>query len=416
MSAIHPSAPVSLPKAKALNCPELANPTRQTLHLRGAKVLAPEPVKGVLTESGALKIPGLQASKAYLRAAELRRRADAAAENLRRSRAGDSFKAIALTAVAHAGVIIAVGAMAISAPYVVPPGGSAHASVPSGAMKEDLTKLSRTLNRRAAEDHGIARLVASQHRADVTMASSEAEASPLPAAMLGTGSFEPSVQFPEGRDAGITLFGTPLEAKVLGVIADVSGSAAELLPSVIREVDQHAGQSPVVFVNHTILREFAEGEATALTPVVATDVAPSREGLPTPYTFLWGELPRVAGPSSMDQVIEIFKTRPDCHLAVGGENRIAAAFDYLISQKVDAIYIYSDFEDYTDLAAAQAWGQKLVAAKVRVYVQPVSRRTESLELIASQMVKPSQGRELPPLVEPEGEVVKLSWVKLAASY
>lgn len=49
-----------------------------------------------------------------------------------------------------------------------------------------------------------------------------------------------------------------------------------------------------------------------------------------------------------------------------------------MEEKIDALYIFSDFEDFVDEDIAAEIGQKLGRRKIRTYVQPAEKTTEFL--------------------------------------
>ncbi len=215
-------------------------------------------------------------------------------------------------------------------------------------------------------------------------------------AVYGT-SFRPSRLFGPSGDVGMPmLFGEPIEGKTLGVILDVSGSMAEFLPKVIREIDRNFDLASIIFVNHTILR--TTGSETEVRPIATDDVVPVVDGLRTPFWFLWGDLPRKAEQAAVDRLIHIFKTRPNCYLAVGGHNRVAGSMDHLRSLGIDALYVFSDFEDFVEEEAAVENARKLSKAGIKVYVQPAQEKTEFLEIMSRKIASRTDGKELPPLI------------------
>jgi hypothetical protein len=216
-------------------------------------------------------------------------------------------------------------------------------------------------------------------------------------AVLGS-SFRPSLNFgPMGNEGQPMIFGEPIEGTTLGVILDVSGSMAEFLPKVIREIDRNFDKASIVFVNNAMLRT-SDGSTTEIRPIATDDVVPVVDGLRTPYWFLWHDLPRKAEQASVDRLIELFKTRQNSYLAVGGNDRVSGAMDYLRSLGIDALYIFSDFQDFVDEDAAVENARKLSKAGIKTYVQPAQTQSEYLEIVSSKIADRTDGKELPPLI------------------
>jgi hypothetical protein len=219
--------------------------------------------------------------------------------------------------------------------------------------------------------------------------------------------FAPSVSF---GDAGQSmnskmLFGQKLDIKgdLLGVILDVSGSMAEYLPFVVKEVDRNFKNAPIVYVNHAGM--VGTGKDSEIYPVIPEEVLPSwpkawNKGTTSPFWFLWGDLPRKAEQRHVDRLIETFKTRPNMFIAIGGNNRVGSAAKFLNEQKVDGLYIFSDFADFVDAEVCDTLGKTLGRGKVRTYVQPVdASRTDHFAVVVKEVANRSLGRELPPLTE-----------------
>ncbi|MCB1079385.1 MAG: hypothetical protein KDM64_16320, partial [Verrucomicrobiae bacterium] len=123
------------------------------------------------------------------------------------------------------------------------------------------------------------------------------------------------------------------------------------------------------------------------------------KGQISPFWFLWNDLPRKAEQRYVDRLIDMFKTRPNMFIARGGNNRVGAAADFLVAQKCDSLYIFSDFEDFVDEEVCTELGQKLGRAKVKTYVQPAAARTEHLAVMSRRVAGRSMGRELPALTD-----------------
>jgi hypothetical protein len=72
--------------------------------------------------------------------------------------------------------------------------------------------------------------------------------------------------------------------------------------------------------------------------------------------------------------------------------------DYLRSLGIDALYIFSDFQDFVDEDAAVENARKLSKAGIKTYVQPAQTQTEYLEIVSRKIADRTDGKELPPLI------------------
>src|SRR5690606_17803021 len=181
---------------------------------------------------------------------------------------------------------------------------------------------------------------------------------------------------------------------------DVSGSMAEFLPAVVREVDKSFKDSPVVYVRNMLLnRQNRDGEVSSIIPEEVVPIDPVHKTR-TPYWFLWHDLPRKAPQRYVDRLIETFKTRPNQFITVGTWEGAGtdAAINFLLEQKVDSLYIFSDFEDFVDEDIAAQLGQVLGRRKIRPYLQPAEKGTEFLDVMTKRVSNKTRGRQLPSLV------------------
>ncbi len=348
---------------------------------------------------------------------ELRKQEKLSELKSQRVRQREKVQALFITIIAHVGIILALGTAVLNVPQTKPPEIVASAAVNT----DEDTIEKKTLTdpqpwKPPAASSAVTDVITSAANSAIAMPSFN-ENAPTDIMSLGN-AMTPSMDFALPGEEQKMLFGQKIEGKVLGVILDVSGSMAEYLPKVIREVDKNFDKSPIVFVRHTRLQTM-DTDDTDIWPIVAEDVVPNRDGRYTPYWFLWNDLPRKAEQDAVNKMIEIFKTRPNCFLGVGytmrpgpggtqskvihhraaGKNNVARAVEFLISQKVDSVYIFSDFEDYVDEEVSLELGKILLRNKIKGYVQPAERGTEFLDVMTTRLVSRSQGRKLPPLVE-----------------
>jgi hypothetical protein len=147
-------------------------------------------------------------------------------------------------------------------------------------------------------------------------------------------------------------------------------------------------------------RDNREGEARLIVPEEVVPYHPEYK-TPTPYWFLWHDLPRKAPQRYVDRLIETFKTRPNQFLTTGrgwdGSSLIVAT-EFLMEEKIDALYIFSDFEDFVDEDIAAEIGQKLGRRKIRTYIQPAEKSTEFLDTMTKKIANKTLGRQMPSLV------------------
>ncbi|MCB1127327.1 MAG: hypothetical protein KDM81_12585, partial [Verrucomicrobiae bacterium] len=192
------------------------------------------------------------------------------------------------------------------------------------------------------------------------------------------------------------------DGEVLGVVLDVSGSMAEYLSAVVREVDKNFKNAPIVYVNHAGM--LGDGKDCEIHPIIEPEVTPYwvdefERKHPSPYWFLWHDLPRKADQHYVDRLIETFKTRPNQFLARGGKNRVGAAAEFLSTQGIDSLYIFSDFEDFVDEVYCDTLGKKLSREHIKTYVQPAAARTDYLHVVSREVAGRSGGSEMKPLTD-----------------
>src|SRR5690606_3927741 len=156
----------------------------------------------------------------------------------------DKFNSVAITVLLHVLIVLGLTLVVSQVPPRVPPQIVASASPPQpDETIENVTLNKPTLAPTSAVNSAIADIISvnatstfSVSRADVAIADVAVE----------TGmEFNPSMSLgmPTSTESKM-MFGQPMEGEVLGVILDVSGSMAEFLPAVVREVDKSFKDSP----------------------------------------------------------------------------------------------------------------------------------------------------------------------------
>jgi len=313
----------------------------------------------------------------------------------------DKINAVVVTLVIHAVVIFGLSLVILSVPRPEPPQIVANASLDAPEDIPDQETLEKpTPQPTDPVQMALPDIVNVEGASSFSVLSADANLA-SPGVDMGA-EFTPSMSFGTPTPAKpMTLFGQKMESEKLGVILDVSGSMAEFLPDVIREVDRNFQDAPVVYVTNALMQR--SGRETEIIEIKASEVIPyyedETERRRTPYWFLWGDLPRKAPQRYVDRLIQIFKTRKNSFLAYGGHNRIGSAIEHLSEMDIESLYIFSDFEDYVNEELAGESGKMLGRAKIKTYVQPAQVETESLQIVARHIAKRSLGRAMPPLVE-----------------
>ncbi|MEO0416707.1 MAG: hypothetical protein AAF226_17330, partial [Verrucomicrobiota bacterium] len=310
----------------------------------------------------------------------------------------DKMNAIAATIIVHVVVFFLLGLVVKSVPRDAPPSIVANAAQAEPEQVIDQTKIQRTTVATAsASSSAMPNIVSASASSAFNMSDLSLDNLGTFAADAGV-TFSPSMELSVATsDQSMMMFGEKMEGEVLGVVLDVSGSMAEYLPHVIREVDRNFKNAPIVYVNNALIR--GSRNESEIRPIVPEQViAHDKDGIRTPYWFLWHDLPRKAPQRYVDRLIKTFKERPNSFLAVGGDNRVGSAIDFLVTQKIDTLYIFSDYEDFVDEEIAREIGQRLGRAKVKTYVQPAEKSTEWLDIVSTKIARRSMGREMPPLV------------------
>ncbi len=313
----------------------------------------------------------------------------------------DKLNSLVVTILIHVGIVVALGLAVVTVPIDVAPqivAKAAPAPEEDQMRPEEIVK--PTVRPPSTNANATPNVIMAASTSAISMSNVDFDG-PATAAMFGT-DFTPAMSFgPTSSSDSKMMFGQKIEGKVLGVVLDVSGSMAEHLPLVIREVDRNFKNAPIVYVNHALIR--GSTESTNIYPIKKEEVLPSwprawAKGS-SPYWFLWGDLPRKAPQRSVDRLIRTFKERPNSFIARGGYNRIGAAIEFLIEQKVDSLYVFSDFEDFVEEERCETFGQLLGRSKVRAYVQPAENQTDHLSIVTKKIANRSKGRQLPPLVD-----------------
>jgi hypothetical protein len=327
----------------------------------------------------------------------------------------DKFNSLTITVLVHVAIVLALTLMVTQTPPRVPP--QIVASSPSQQQEEMIENMKMekpTVEPTTAVNSAIADIISVNATSSFTVSSLDVPVADV--AVEQTMSFTPSVSL--GMPTSPTskmMFGQPMEGEVLGVILDVSGSMAEFLPAVVREVDKNFKDSPIVYIRNILFsNDNREGEVRLIVPEEVVPIDPEYKTR-TPYWFLWHDLPRKAPQRYVDRLIETFKTRPNQYLTVARweGSSPSTAINWLMEQKIDSLYIFSDFEDFVDDKIAAEIGQKLGRRKIRTYLQPAEGGTDFLKILTNKVANKTLGRQMPSLVsllrgnEDEKEVTSL---------
>ena len=317
----------------------------------------------------------------------------------------DKMNSVIITVLIHVVIFVGLMLVATKIPPNVPPQIVATAASQPQEEAIDNTKLQKpTVEPTSAVNSAVADIVSVSAVSNFSVSNIDVEVSDV---AVETGlMFNPSMSLgmPSSTDSKM-MFGEPMEGNVLGVILDVSGSMAEFLPAVIREVDKSFQDAPVVYVRNMLVKMNKEDEMDEIRLIVPEEVIPHNLELKTrtPYWFLWNDLPRKAPQRYVDRLIETFKTRPNQFISAGGnwnrnQSRVVESINFLLEQKVDSIYIFSDFEDFVDEDAAADIGSRLGRQKIRTYLQPAQATTEFLDIMTNKVANKTLGRRMPSLV------------------
>lgn len=328
---------------------------------------------------------------------------DLAEKQEKARRRQDKVNAIVATFVLHGVLFFAMSMVILSIPKPTVPSIIANASLDAPA---ETTVEMQMLDKPTVQpvdpmQLALPDIISAQGTSSFSLLSSDAVLTSDGVALASV-DFAPSMAFGMSADAvPMTLFGQKMETEKLGVILDVSGSMAEYLPDVIREVDKNFRNTPIVYVTNALIQK--SRSETELIEIVPDEVIPYYEDTEhrrhTPYWFLWHDLPRKAPQRYVDRLIQIFKTRKNSFLAYGGHNRVGKAIDYLSASGVESIYIFSDFEDYVEETILDDIGKHLGRKKIKGFLQPAETESPNLSLVDRYIAKRTFGRTFPPLVE-----------------
>ncbi|MEM1297581.1 MAG: hypothetical protein AAGH89_19595, partial [Verrucomicrobiota bacterium] len=192
--------------------------------------------------------------------------ADAAIENLKayeeaqkvaveRARRRDKINSLFITIVAHIGVVILLGLVVMAVPMADPPKIQAVAAPSAEDTMLEPDKVVKHVPRSpASASNAMPDVLAAFNTSDVAVPTMKLDSTQPPAdfGMYMGPPMSFGMSAASGGDA--MIFGMKVEGDKLGVILDVSGSMAEDLPLVIREVDRNFDNAPIVYINNALVR------------------------------------------------------------------------------------------------------------------------------------------------------------------
>ncbi|MDF2375484.1 MAG: hypothetical protein P1U81_04530 [Verrucomicrobiales bacterium] len=315
----------------------------------------------------------------------------------------DKYNSIIITVLLHVAIFALLISVATKIPPNVPPQiVASNAAEQQEETIDDTTMEKPTVDPTTAVNTAVTDIISVSAESSLSISSLDVPVADM--AMENIVSFNPSMSLgmPTSSESKM-MFGQEMQGDVLGVILDVSGSMAEYLPMVVREVDKNFKDAPVVYVRNMVMRqERNPDDLETVRLIVPEEVVPYHPELKTrtPYWFLWHDLPKKAPQRYVDRLIETYKTRPNQFLADGrwDRSRVQSAIEFLMEEKIDSLYIFSDFEDFVDEDVALTIGQMLGRRKIRTYIQPAEKKTEPLDVVTKKIANRTLGRQMPTLV------------------
>lgn len=204
----------------------------------------------------------------------------------------------------------------------------------------------------------------------------------------GTGSGTGTGKGMGGPVSGKQLFGVAIQARKLGVIADISGSMQPNIPKVMTEILKNFPDADVVFVNgcgmmdwEKALQEFEEEKAAGeKSAKERKERYTGPKSMPRPQLVKFtsaeaSDSPPIRGTRSYGGFRKDYpdwydkmSSRPNTWFVTSFANSYstALAFEHLARRKVDAIYWYADFADPIEGKAAEEAAQAVLENKIEV--------------------------------------------------
>ena len=196
-----------------------------------------------------------------------------------------------------------------------------------------------------------------------------------------------------GGGGGKQLFGVSIQARKLGVIADLSGSMQTYLPKVMEEILKNFSDADVVFVNgcgmmdwEEALKKFEEEKAEKeKTAQEGKQKYTGPKSMPKPKVVKFNgpeasDAPPIRGTSQYGglrkdypELYEKMVQRSNTWMVTSfvAAQATGLAFDHLAKRKVEAIYWFADFKDPIEGQVAEQTAQMIKDTKIEVLLHPV---------------------------------------------
>ncbi|MGA0368684.1 MAG: hypothetical protein ACO3N7_04460 [Kiritimatiellia bacterium] len=176
-----------------------------------------------------------------------------------------------------------------------------------------------------------------------------------------------------GVGKGASIFGVTIEAENLGVILDVSYSTHRVIDAAIVEI-QKAFPDAIIVLGPGCGMKNGREEAEVLS---ASKFEREKEALASPsfdfeITDYLSTEPRGRGlPVTNRRFAELFETgkQKNQMYVLTWNNRTHTAFEWLMKERVDAIYWFADFQDFQDPEIIDSLIKQLNRRKMKVYQQ-----------------------------------------------
>ncbi len=192
----------------------------------------------------------------------------------------------------------------------------------------------------------------------------------------------------------LSMFGREIKAKRLALVLDVSGSMAPYLPRVIEEVDKVARNSIIILYAGCGLDvpppRGLEGEEIFRTSGTEFEKFWRMGGMATlEDTRKFKISAKDAIPS--ESIYRVLSRRPQTYFV----HYLGTNFTWvaLLSEQVrqaDALYWFSDFQDFVNFKQVLTVKENLLRRKQKLYIQPYQHGS-SFDLVKSQLVDPTGG-------------------------
>lgn len=192
----------------------------------------------------------------------------------------------------------------------------------------------------------------------------------------------------------LSMFGREIKAKRLALVLDVSGSMTPYLPRVIEEVDKVARNSIIILYAGCGLDvpppRGLEGEEIFRTSGTEFEKFWRMGGMATlEDTRKFKISAKDAIPS--ESIYRVLSRRPQTYFV----HYLGTNFTWvaLLSEQVrqaDALYWFSDFQDFVNFKQVLTVKENLLRRKQKLYIQPYQHGS-SFDLVKSQLVDPTGG-------------------------